>query len=124
MESLQNVVNKLNNKNNALILGDFLDDIRHCHNLNQLNKKYFDKRPIFPNIDKKHISYFVSVLHSLCNEFNMKVPEWIYDKKYILKDPYFAANAKGNLRIILIAESPSEFRCRNIFVSNNATRRV
>jgi hypothetical protein len=40
--------------------------------------------------------------------------------KYNLQSPWFPEIAKGDLRIILIRESPNEYRFRNIFVSANA----
>jgi len=49
---------------------------------------------------------------------------WVFKEKYFLKEPMFALNAKGDLRTILLVESPNEFLVRNIFVSNNCLQRV
>lgn len=124
MENLQLVINKLNNENNSILIGNFLDDIRFNFSNNSLNKNYFDIEPIWPNIKIQTVAFFTGCLHSLCHEFKYKVPKWMYNQNYFLTEPYFSMNAKGNLRLILLGESPKEFRIRNIYVTNNVLRRV
>ena len=125
MEKLDIISLKLNNKNNAIIYGDWLDEIRESFKNGKLNNEYFLKEPIFnKNLNKEHKSYFVSVCHYLCNEFNFDISSWIYKSKWILKEPYFSMNAKGMLKLVLLQESPYEFKKNNIFVTKNVLKRI
>ena len=123
--TLQDIVDNLNNENNANLYGDFLDFTRNKFKNGEIKENFFNFEPKRPNdLDKKHISYFVAVIHSLCHEFNINTPKWILNNKFVLEDPYFAMNAKGMLRISLIFESPKEFRMRNMYMTENVIRRV
>lgn len=62
----------------------------------------------------------------LCNHYGLErcKPDWIMRNQYYLDDPYFALNAKGDLRFLLFVQSPPELRTRNIFTTENIFSRV
>ena len=96
---------------------DYWDELKKVNP----NKEYFNE-PNWKDLSLQDISYVVSKIHYL---FPKACQKWIFDKKYILKDPYFPQGIKNNkLRILLMIESPVEFKSRNIYISNNALRRV
>lgn len=127
LANLQVIASSLTNNHseNAIILGNFLDKIRYEYNNSNLNSDYFNKEPKFDNsLNDINKSYFVAMCHKLCREFGFKLSKWMLDDKYILDKPYFAGNPKGNLKFLLLIESPYEFRAKNIYVTANALERV
>ncbi|MDF2648489.1 MAG: hypothetical protein K0Q73_4294 [Paenibacillus sp.] len=65
-----------------------------------------------------------AMVHKLCNDYDLACPNWVHKIKCVLPEPHFAFNAQGNLRLILLAESPEEFKIRNLFVTANTLPRV
>lgn len=68
-------------------------------------------------------AYLASAAAWLCRTHHMPVPRWAQGTARSLARPFFAARTKG-LKAILLQESPTEFRLRNIFVSANALSRA
>ncbi|HLZ61992.1 MAG TPA: hypothetical protein VKR06_34035 [Ktedonosporobacter sp.] len=54
-----------------------------------------------------------SVEH-LCNKYTVPCPEWVHDPKYILPEPWYY-EPELRFRERLIAESPDEFKKRNVY---------
>lgn len=69
-------------------------------------------------------AFFASTVHKLANDFKLDIPQWVFKKEYYLDDPFFDCNAKGNLRLLFMYKSPSEFKHRNVFVDENILKRV
>ena len=53
-----------------------------------------------------------------------KKPKWIRDTKYILAAPFFPSALKGEIRAVMLIESPVEFKVRNIYVMADVLKRV
>lgn len=70
------------------------------------------------------LPFLAGMVHKLCNDYGLDCPDWVHNDKYFLPEPHFAFNAKGNLRIILLVESPVEFKIRNIFTTANTLNRI
>lgn len=89
-------------------------------------KDFLKIEPDWKTLDQKSISLIVSSMYHLARktEWKMKVYSWMLDEKFILKEPYFALNAKGMLKVILLQESPKDFRRNNIYVSANVLEKV
>jgi len=68
-------------------------------------------------------AYLASAAAWMCHKHGFAAPEWARESKWVLEMPFFAAKTHG-LRMILLQESPAEFRVRNIFVSANALERA
>jgi len=63
------------------------------------------------------------MVEELCFTNDIEIPEWVFDKKYSLKEPFFVGGLES-IKAFLIVESPLPFRRRNIFVSENVLKRV
>ena len=124
MYSLKNVINDIaNGKEFAICFGDFLDSFYNS------NTKI--KQSAIQDEPNRHIeissyiyAYVASSAHKLANDYNLEVPQWVFDKFYFLEEPYFAMDAKGRLRLLLMYESPAEFKFRNVFEVANTLSRV
>jgi hypothetical protein len=68
-------------------------------------------------------AYLAAVAESLCREFALPPPAWTEHSRYYLRRPWFAGGLQS-LKAILLAESPTAFRRRNLFISANALQRV
>jgi len=63
--------------------------------------------------------------HKLANDYNLKVPEWTMQKKYIMPYPIYAFNAsKPEHRELLQGVTPDEFKIRNLFLGSKILKRV
>ena len=68
-------------------------------------------------------AYLAAAAAWMCHQHGFAAPEWAREDQRQLTHPYFAAKSHG-LRMILLQESPPEFRVRNLFVSSNALERA
>ncbi len=78
----------------------------------------------YENISIGKYAYIAGSVENLCRKYEVEFPKWVYKDKYFLKEPYFSLNAKGMLRVVLVIESPIEYRMRNVFVNDNTLTRV
>ena len=106
-------------------IGDFLDFFYQEQRTEADRLLLIEDEPIeYENIPKWQYSYIAAMVHSLCLKYNLNWPIWALNKKYVLSEPYFAMDAKGDLRLILILESPYPFRARNMFAESNTLSRA
>jgi hypothetical protein len=68
-------------------------------------------------------AYLAATAAWLANNNRLPVPPWAKGSSRALQTPWFAARSH-KLRMLLLQESPSEFRVRNLFVSANALSRA
>ena len=103
-------------------LRDFLDHFRRAP-----DPALLDAEPdlLASRLDDNTLAdaYLASVAASLAHEHGWPAPKWAQGTERALKTPYFAAKT-ANLNAVLLQESPTEFRLRNIFVSANALSRA
>ncbi|NTZ20783.1 hypothetical protein EXW96_25680 [Paenibacillus sp. JMULE4] len=103
--------------------GNFLDEFYRSDN--EKRKQMVEQEPAFyPNLALHILPFLAGMAEKLCNDYNLECPAWVYRPQYYLKEPVFWMEAKGNLRLVLLVESPIEFRLRNIFTSANSLTRV
>jgi hypothetical protein len=76
------------------------------------------------SLDENTLAFIASSVHKLSREADLEIPVWVYESKYFLKNPYFVGNPSDLLRIVYLAESPAEFKMRNVFSSENCLSRV
>jgi len=108
-----------------LYLGDFLDYFyakeRTTHERQQL---VIVEPNAHAGITETTYAFIAGAVHKICTDYDVPVPKWTFKQKYFLQDPYFSMNAKGMLRLSLLAESPLQFRARHIYTSANTLSRV
>ena len=68
-------------------------------------------------------AYLAATAAWLAKQHGLRVPQWATIDSRALDTPWFAARTH-KLRMLLIQESPTEFRIRNLFVSANALSRA
>ncbi len=110
-------------ENFELFFSEFLDEF-YRNDINKKKKMVANAPEFFEEIPIEKYAFIAGAVEKICNDSNITPPEWVYNKTYFLKDPYFAMNAKGHLRLFLLFESPNEFLVRNVFVPSNALIRV
>lgn len=103
--------------------GDFLDYFYH-NNQKEKQRIVKEEPKQYQDLSQKTYAFVAAAVEKLCNDSNIEPPNWVFKDKYFLKDPMFSLDAKGDLRTILLLESPHEFIVRNIFVSENCLERV
>lgn len=73
-------------------------------------------------IDALRDAYLAAVAEHLARSYELPVPEWTEIQGNDLHDPFFAGGLES-LKGILVAESPTAFRRRLLFVSKDALSR-
>jgi hypothetical protein len=68
--------------------------------------------------DDRANAYYAAVAEHLAFSHALKVPAWALDRRRFLRKPFFPAGLES-LKATLIAESPSAFRRRMIFVGGD-----
>ena len=76
------------------------------------------------SLDDNSLAFIASSVHKLTREAGLEIPAWVYESKYFLRNPYFVGNPPDLLKIVYLAESPAEFKMRNVFSSANCLSRV
>ncbi|MNP12084.1 hypothetical protein D3C76_1043030 [compost metagenome] len=107
----------------AIHCGNFLDafyratpEQRKC-----MVQREPEAHPGFPDY---MLPFLAAMTHKLCNDYQLECPTWVHRKQYTLSEPHFWLNATGNLRRVLLEESPTEFKIRNLFVTANTLSRA
>ena len=103
-------------------LKDFLDGFYACPNAADLA----DAPPLLADAvpDGSRLdAYLAAIAEHLSRENRWPVPRWSRESSRYLETPWFGMKSHGG-RMILLEESPSAFRVRNIFVSANALSRA
>ena len=100
------------------LLREFLDEFYVGDNKRKISAIVQSPSPISP----VHDAYLGAVAEHLALKFGLPVPEWVEEPRRFLTKPFFAGGLE-NLKAILLVESPSAFRRRQIFVSANALSR-
>ena len=103
------------------LLVDFLDRFNVAKLADK--EKMIQVFPFIEITDKKYAAYIAAMVEELCFRNNLSIPDWVFDKKYSLKEPFFVGGL-DSLKAFLLVESPLSFRRRNIFVSANVLSRA
>ena len=110
-----------------IVLGDFLDEFYRQEGAAARQAMIAASPPASASasVSREHAALLAASAHKLANDYGLDVPDWVMDKKYKLVDePYFDCNALGNLRLLFMYKSPTEFKYRNLFVDENFLMRV
>lgn len=79
-----------------------------------------EERPA--SIDAVHDAYVAAVAEHLARVYGLQIPEWTEVHGNGLREPFFAGGLQS-LKGVLVAESPTAFRRRLLFVSKDALSR-
>jgi hypothetical protein len=110
----------------SMAIGEFLDAY-YAADLAKRQAMYSDRPSSvdLPDPRKTQVidAYLSAVAEALAYKDRLAAPQWAYDRRYFLDDPWFASDIQG-LRMLLLMESPVFFRRRNLFVSRNVLSRA
>lgn len=108
-------------KGSKLAIREFNHRMKYSIKTKEEREEVIKDEPVFTeDCEDWRKAYVAATIHWTATKYNLEVPQWCMCSKYNLQSPWFPEIAKGDLRIILIRESPTEYRFRNIFVSANA----
>ena len=79
-----------------------------------------EERPA--SIDAVHDAYVAAVAEHLARVYGLRIPDWSEVHGNGLREPFFAGGLQS-LKGVLLAESPTAFRRRLLFVSKDALSR-
>ena len=69
-------------------------------------------------------AYYAGLVEYLTNKNGIRNPDWVFERKYYLKEPFFPSGVRRfELRVLSMLESPIEFKSRNIFIGENTFNR-
>jgi hypothetical protein len=78
--------------------------------------------------DRTRNAYLAATADFLCNKYQLSKPPWLIlsddDSDPLVADPPYFASSHWKTRIWLLADSPQEFRQRNLFVGADALSRT
>ena len=104
--------------------GDFLDEFYRQNDHNRM-QMIINEPDIRADVDRANMAMFAAAVHKLTNDHGLEVPAWVWKEQYYMKDkPFFDCNASGNLRLLFMYKSPTEFKHRNLFVDENILVRI
>ena len=125
MNSIRHVLDITESGGNFhLLLGDFLDEFYKASD--QERQTMIEASPSGLGLQCKRelLSFAAAAAHKLANDYKLDVPAWVFDKRfYMTGKPYFGGNAKGDLRLLFMYKSPTEFKHRNLFVDEYVLNR-
>ncbi|MDR0350966.1 MAG: hypothetical protein LBH64_05370, partial [Coriobacteriales bacterium] len=108
-------LNSLTPEAQWLVFGDYLDELYHADSPDSQGD-LFAAEPDWGALDERTAAFYAAAAHQLANTLGAKVPKWDMNPEYFLVVPYFSLDDLVPVRLVLIAESPKQFRQRNIFV--------
>jgi hypothetical protein len=109
--------------NFSLALGDFLDRF-YAHPAPESLEQ--EPRRLAAEGEREgevRDAYLAATAEWLAMKFGFPTPEWAKEPTRALRRPWFAVPYAG-FRATLLLESPISFRCRNLFVTENALTRA
>lgn len=77
----------------------------------------------FGDLGRVRDAYLAATAEELARAHNLRTPPWTANEDRKLHRPWFASQLAA-VRAVLLLESPTAFRSRNLFVSENALSRV
>jgi hypothetical protein len=104
-------------------LANFLDEFYSAPNAKALEDRPQLLAPKFGEAGRVQDVYLAAVAEELARIRQFPVPTWTMEETRKLHRPWFASPLAA-LRTVLLLESPSTFRSRNLFISENALSRA
>ena len=121
MDTMRGVIeNAAKGQDFHLLLGDFLDAFYRADAA--ARQSMIDAVPGGGAPDV--LPYAAAAAHKLANDHGLAVPAWVFEKRCYSARPFFGCNARANLRLLFMYQSPAEFKHRNLFVDENVLARV
>lgn len=108
-----------------LSLRGFLDVFYSCKDEKDKMLDLIKREPKqYKNVPDYQYAMCAATANKLANDFDVKVPDWVWKDRYYMKEMYFANVRQGRLRMYNMLYSPAEFKHRGLFVDENILMRV
>ena len=101
-----------------LMFGTFLDDFYVKKDVGMLNE-----RPNFDDIPIEFQAFVAASVDYLAHTLNKITPTWAMKKEFELAEPLFPSGLIGDIKAVMLIESPIEYKVRNIYVLRNILSR-
>lgn len=109
----------------SLSLRGFLDVFYSCKDDKE---KIFDlikwEPKHYKNVPDYQYAMCAATANKLANDYDIEVPDWVWNDRYYMKEMYFGNVRKSRLRMYNMLYSPAEFKHRGLFVDENILLRV
>lgn len=106
-------------------IGNYLDEFYYALDNKQRQQIANEEPEWFDGVGEYEKAFISAMVNKLAVDYNLDTPSWVYNDEYFqLGTPHFAMDAKGDLRLVLLVESPKQFRMRNIFTTANVLSRA
>lgn len=116
-------VREIEKSHRYVAFGNFLDRFRE-------DASYFDKEECIkypPDDDEKYpveVAILSATVEILAKAYGVLTPDWVFDEKYILDEPYYGEAMTESSRQSLKKRTPPEFARRNIYLGHNVLSRM
>jgi hypothetical protein len=104
-------------------LANFLDGYYASPNVEALSPEPELLAPRLGELGQVQDAYLAATAEHLACLHGFTIPAWTMSDERKLNRPWFASGL-GALRALLLLESPTAFRSRNLFISENALTRA
>lgn len=105
-------------------VGNFLDDF---YSASGDEKERLISQPIDLDLvtddNLRYAAFFSGMVESLCLQYVLNRPDWIWEERYRLRNPWFLYEG-WRLRAWQLVTTPPSFKARNIFGGDNMLSRV
>lgn len=123
----QTVIDTIKNDRDDMwfAIGNYLDEFYYSLSKEE-RQIVLNEEPVwYDGVGDYEKAFFSAMVNKLAVDYNLQTPAWVYNDEYFqLEKPHFAMDAKGDLRLVLLVESPKQFRMRNIFTTSNVLSRA
>lgn len=123
IKSFKNLTDVATYKDFHISLGNFLDEFKRNPNRHEL----ITQPPLsdVDNLDKTNLCILAAVSHKLANDYNLPVPNWVFEPQYKMPHPVFAFNTRNKeFQEYLFETTPYEFAVKNIYFGANCINRA
>jgi hypothetical protein len=104
-------------------VGNFLDDF---YSGSDEERMHMVVSPITDEIteeNRRYAAFFTAMVESLCLQYEVERPKWIWEEIYKLPEPWFLYDG-WKLRAWQLVQTPPAFKSRNILGGDNMLSRV
>ena len=109
----------------SLSLRGFLDVFYSCKGDKEKMFDLIKREPKhYKNVPDYRYAMCAATANKLANDYDIEVPDWVWNDRYYMKEMYFGNVRKGRLRMYNMLYSPAEFKHRGLFVDENILLRV
>ncbi len=122
-DTIRDLYEKIDDEHSFYVLkGDFLDSF---YANEHLRENLIRDEPIERfDLPDWMLAFLAAMVHKLCNDYDVKIPSWVWKDRYYLTEPRFSHDAQGKMKAWLFVNAAGEFKHRNLFVSADTLDRA